>query len=283
MKHWRYRTAEPRGRLLEAGWIRTDSRNQPVQRMGPRSMSEAQTAAPRERIMEDRGLAAHRIGAVALGVMCVGCVHDAPDLEPYLDRPLVVAVAPALNHSGSSGFDGVRVADLMVSELGHFGGVKTLPVNRFLAQLGSRHTERIESPQEAMELARRIGADRLMVFAITEYDPYQPPVVGITAQFHGSVAAEDRTGAAHRDAQAEPAGGWGAEGWPCAEVQRVFKGAGSDRPARDPGLRPAAGCRRQPVRLAAVPGFAGGFPAFLLPQRAARADSPRSSSRRSGS
>jgi hypothetical protein len=152
--------------------------------------------------------------------LLAGCARDDAELQPYLDRPLVIAVAPALNHSGSTEFDGVRVADLMVSELGQFGGVKTLPVNRVLAQLYDRRAERVESSEEALELARRLGADRMLVFAITEYDPYQPPVVGITAQLYGPASrSSERSGETTDNAQ-EP----GDRAWPSAEVQRVFNG-----------------------------------------------------------
>ena len=97
-----------------------------------------------------------------------------------------VAVAPALNFSGSPDFDPVVVADLMASELSHVDGFDVLPVSRVLAVLAQQGRGEVESPDHALEIADTLGADAILVFSVTEYDPYEPPVVGITAQLYGS-------------------------------------------------------------------------------------------------
>jgi len=99
--------------------------------------------------------------------------------------PMTIAVAPALNVSGSSDLDSNRVADLMASELSYVDGITVIPVNRVLAVLADQGRDAIESPGHALEVAKILGADAILVFAITEYDPYEPPVAGIAAQLYG--------------------------------------------------------------------------------------------------
>lgn len=97
-----------------------------------------------------------------------------------------IAVAPALNQSGSTEFDASRVADLMAGELMHAERVTVVPVSRVLAVLASQGTDRVNSPAHATEVAGRVGADAILVFAVTEYDPYDPPSVSISAQLYAA-------------------------------------------------------------------------------------------------
>lgn len=106
-------------------------------------------------------------------------------LENNALGPMTIAVAPALNVSGSPDLDANRVADLMASELSYVAGVSVIPVNRVLAVLADQGRQRVESPGHALEIARILGADAILVFEVAEYDPYEPPVVGITAQLYG--------------------------------------------------------------------------------------------------
>ena len=133
----------------------------------------------------------------------------------------VIAVAPALNFSGSSAFDPVVVGDLMASELSTLPGVGVIGVNRVLAVLAEQNSVRVQSPQHAVRVCERLGADAIVVFAITEYDAYTP-VVGITAQMYtrhrpaeqpGVVATMPADDVRYR---------------PVAECQRVFN-AGHER------------------------------------------------------
>jgi hypothetical protein len=131
-----------------------------------------------------------RVALVAgLGVLAWGCGPQgaAPVRVPnaYLG-PLTVAVAPALNFSGSTDFDRAALADMMASELGSVVGVEVIPVSRVLAALGQEGREEIASPAHALDLVDRLGADAILVFAVTEYEPYHPPIVGIAAQLYGA-------------------------------------------------------------------------------------------------
>lgn len=99
--------------------------------------------------------------------------------------PMTIAVAPAVNLSGSSDFDATRFADLMASELGHADGVTVIPVSRVLAVFATQGVASVRSPSHAMELVSLLGADAILVFAVSEYDPYEPPSIGISAQLFG--------------------------------------------------------------------------------------------------
>ncbi|UCC29347.1 MAG: hypothetical protein JSU86_14240 [Phycisphaerales bacterium] len=100
--------------------------------------------------------------------------------------PITIAVAPALNLSGSTDFDPDRFADLMASELSYAEGVSVIPVSRVLGVLAAQGRGEVESASHALEVAALLGADAILVFAVAEYDPYDPPSIGISAQLYGA-------------------------------------------------------------------------------------------------
>lgn len=136
------------------------------------------------------------VGGIGIALSGLGCGEVS--IEPVrltnkrLGR-LVIGVAPALNFSGSTDFDPNRVADLMASELGYVEKVDVIPLSRTLAVLARQGRTEIESPGHALDVARQLGADALLLFAVTEYQPYEPPVVGIAAQLYG-VQGRDQGG-----------------------------------------------------------------------------------------
>jgi len=166
------------------------------------------------------------MGAVGIG----GC-HRGSRIEPVSIAnprwgPMTIAVAPALNQSGSTDFDPDWFADLMASELSYADGIAVIPVSRVLGLLAVQGLDRVESPGHAWELAKLLGADAILVFAVTEYDPYDPPSIGISAQLYG---ARPRTGSGALDPVAlSRQTGLAAAGRPCrpdrllAQTQRVF-------------------------------------------------------------
>jgi len=172
---------------------------------------------------------------VALGVLAAalpaGCqtpegAHPTRVANPRLGV-MLLAVAPALNHSGSRDFDPVRVADLMASELTYAEGVQVIPVNRVMAVLAEEGRTDIESPRHALDVVRRLGADGIVVFAITEYEPYDPPIVGITAQLYGRGAVDQAddpafSGGPQTEGGAQPADVSEGDIHPIAQTQRVY-------------------------------------------------------------
>ncbi len=124
----------------------------------------------------------------------IGCVvrHPVAPVGIGNDRfgPLVIAVAPAINQSGSADFDHNRFADLMASELSFAEGVSTVPVSRVLAVLAARGENGVDSPEQALEVLRVLGADAILVFSVAEYDPYDPPSISITGQLYGTSSGQ---------------------------------------------------------------------------------------------
>lgn len=140
---------------------------------------------------------------------------------------LTIAVAPALNQSGSREFDADRVADVMASELGQLGGIQVVPVSRVLAILAGEGRLAVESGDHASGLVEVLGVDAILVFAITEYDPYLPPVVGITAQLYGRPKGSggstvDPVRLAHSGSGGEQAAAAEPDSPLLAQWQRVF-------------------------------------------------------------
>ena len=163
-------------------------------------------------------------------MMVAGCEPrpESGPRPPATPTGHTIAVGPAINLSGSTDFDPVKVGDIMASELTLIDGVRVVGVNRVLAMMAELGLRELRSPGDVFELIDRLGVDGILVFAITEYDPYSPPVVGVAAQLY---LAEDVSGLGEYDplstsrsavatTPAPP-----AAVRPAAEVQRVFNGA----------------------------------------------------------
>ena len=172
-----------------------------------------------------------RVSVLLVGAtLFVGCrsekrVDPASIANPTLG-PMTIAVAPALNLSGAAEFDRNRFADLMASELSYADGISVLPVSRVLGVLAAQGRSGVESPSHALELVSLLGADAILVFAVTEYDPYSPPNIGISAQLFG---ARPRAGhgtvdpvALSRRASLTASGGSASPRGLLAQTQRVF-------------------------------------------------------------
>ncbi len=66
--------------------------------------------------------------------------------------PMTIAVAPAVNLSGSVDFDRNRFADLMGVELSYADGISVIPVSRVLGVLAALGLDGVASPAHAREL-----------------------------------------------------------------------------------------------------------------------------------
>lgn len=166
-------------------------------------------------------------GGAALLVSCTNFRKS----EPVLIRnskfgPMVIAVAPALNLSGSVDFDAQRVADLMASELSYADGVSVIPVSRVLGVLAAQGERGVQSQSHALDIMGLLGADAILVFAVTEYDPYNPPTVGISAQLYGTWPGASSRAldpiALSRQAHDRPTVQTSSQRWLLAQTQRVF-------------------------------------------------------------
>jgi hypothetical protein len=117
--------------------------------------------------------------------MLTGCTRPppAPTMSPYpVARSLVVL--PLLNHSGSSDFDAIRATDILVEELSQVKGpgLVVLPTNRAMKILLAHGQTHATSIEQAMDIASQLGVDGAVVGAVTAYDPYDPPRIGMVLQ-----------------------------------------------------------------------------------------------------
>ena len=118
--------------------------------------------------------------------MQTAVVNPAPNLP-------VVAVAPFRNLSAERAADGRRVALAYATELQQVPGFEVVPVGVVeVAMTASRLDP--GDPTEAVALAKLIGADAIVVGAVTDYSPYYPPRLGLKAAWYGRDAAQFRPG-----------------------------------------------------------------------------------------
>lgn len=128
--------------------------------------------------------------ALGLAVFASGCggpksgeTHVGPSAWPYPSASRV-AIVPVLNFTGENGFDPVRAADLLALEVGQMRGVTVIPVSRVTAALLRRGSPFVQSPAQAVEVCRAVGADAMLIPAITKYDPYSPMTVALTMELY---------------------------------------------------------------------------------------------------
>lgn len=100
-----------------------------------------------------------------------------------------VAVLPVLHRTAKPSFDGDEFGDILASEL-----LKT-PGFRVLRPAALRGQAPPLSVEDAVRLGRRLKVDAVLVAAVTDHDPYDPPRIAVSVQFlrasSRAVSAED--------------------------------------------------------------------------------------------
>lgn len=135
--------------------------------------------------------------AAAMAASGAGCTNPKKKAEkplvlesPYnTPREVVWAVAPLRNESGVGQVDELALTDTLVNELQEVRGLSVHPVNRTLAAMRALKMGTVASPRDADALAKALGADGVVVGTIHAYDPYDPPVLGLSLAVYGSSAA----------------------------------------------------------------------------------------------
>lgn len=107
-----------------------------------------------------------------------------PTAIGLLGRPVTLAVAPAHDLTGTGQLDCLAFTDIFASELTQVPQVQVVPVNQVLAVMYGQGWRTLSSPQQAQELARLLNADGVVVLAVSEYDPYDPPRLGVIAEMY---------------------------------------------------------------------------------------------------
>ena len=120
-----------------------------------------------------------RLSLLAL-VLVAGCTRI--DTRPEPAAPIsIVAVLPFTNLTSGSSFDGDEFGNILASELVKIAGVRVIRPAQIRAELQPGET--LTSINDALSTGRRTRADAVLVCAVTDYDPYEPPKVGISVQF----------------------------------------------------------------------------------------------------
>ncbi len=96
------------------------------------------------------------------------------------------AVAPLVNESGVSVVDPLFVSDALVYQIQQVHDVSAVPMNRTIAAMRALGLATVDSPQDAVALAKSLGADAIIAGSITAWDPYDPPELGMTLALFGA-------------------------------------------------------------------------------------------------
>ncbi len=115
---------------------------------------------------------------IAALALASGCQSTSPAHEKHDIR--LVAILPSFNETGNSSFDGDVFGGILASEFVKASGVRAIRPAQIRAALNPG--EKIRSIDDAIRVARRLGADTVLACAITDYDPYDPPRVAVHAQ-----------------------------------------------------------------------------------------------------
>ncbi|MCL4220558.1 MAG: hypothetical protein KJZ65_04225 [Phycisphaerales bacterium] len=125
----------------------------------------------------------------ALSAALAGCSAPKSGLMPpntltapydTLAGDVLWAVVPPVNESGTSLVNALAMGDALVAAVTEVQGVAALPVNRTLAAMRGIGIDRVTTPEQVRQLAEVMGADGVVVSSITAWDPYDPPVIGLT-------------------------------------------------------------------------------------------------------
>lgn len=155
-------------------------------------------------------LARRLIAAAALGatIASTGCSSSGAKLKapevlasPYDTSAgeVLWAVIPLRNESGTTLFDPSDVSDKVVAAAAQVRGVRVLPLNRTIAAMRSLKIASVSSPADARRLAQEMGVDGIVLGSISQYDPYDPPKLGLSLALYTRPGAMDRRGDARVD------------------------------------------------------------------------------------
>lgn len=126
--------------------------------------------------------------ACACAVSLSACNNNKDRLDPpqVLVAPydsarndVLWAVVPLANETGVSFADSDMISDALVAKIDEVRGLACLPLNRTIAAMRAANLRAVTSPAQARALAGLLGVDGIVVGSITDYDPYNPPKVGL--------------------------------------------------------------------------------------------------------
>jgi hypothetical protein len=112
--------------------------------------------------------------------MLSGCVASSESHGDPLSGIRVIAVLPFADQTGGATFDADEFANILASELVKVGGVRVVRPAQIRAAFEAG--ESLQTADDAIRIGRRVRADAVLACAITDYDPYDPPKVAVSAQ-----------------------------------------------------------------------------------------------------
>jgi len=109
-------------------------------------------------------------------IVQVGVTNPVPSLSK-------IAVAPFFNLSQEKAVDGRRFAMAYFAELQKIPGFQVVPVGVTEQAIFDNRLE-MDRPEDAIRLAGILGVDIVVLGAVTDYDPYYPPRVGLQVSWY---------------------------------------------------------------------------------------------------
>ncbi|HZE97177.1 MAG TPA: hypothetical protein VE981_09120 [Planctomycetota bacterium] len=110
-------------------------------------------------------------------LLAAGCTSTPPPASKSTEIRLV-AILPFFNETGGSSFDAEEFGGILASEFVKAWGVRVVRP----AHLRAASSEPIVTVEDAVRVARTLGADAVLACAVTDYDPYDPPRIGVHVQ-----------------------------------------------------------------------------------------------------
>lgn len=121
-------------------------------------------------------------------VLLAGCSFENVKYKTYPWNPYpdveTVAVFPFIVQDRDFvGLDGIEFANIFASELLKFGGFSVVRPRLLLADIqNSRDPVNLTRIDDLLRFARRHKADAVILAEITDFDPYEPPKIGLSLQ-----------------------------------------------------------------------------------------------------
>jgi hypothetical protein len=111
-------------------------------------------------------------------------VHQ-PSLHNPFPQLSKVAIAPFFNLSHEPTLDGRKVANAYFNELQLVPGFEVIPVGVVEQAMRENHLT-INGAADARRLAQLLGADALVIGAVTDYSPYYPPRLALQVEWYAA-------------------------------------------------------------------------------------------------
>ncbi|NIA20901.1 MAG: hypothetical protein GWP05_02785 [Anaerolineaceae bacterium] len=170
----------------------------------------------------------------AAAVSFSGCIKRRGEkLYNSLEGISTIVVAPMMNLSTNPRVDLIEVTNNFTSELQQVEGLTVVPIGRVYDYLAANGMATVGSPQEARALGRAFKAQAVLVAAVTEYDAFNPPRMGLAVQLYAAGPSPAAQGGRFDPVRSSRSGvpfavGKEAADRPRDQISRVFSGKNSE-------------------------------------------------------